>query len=367
MWILFRVVLAIIGFVIRQASRRHRPKTNERREFLGKPYFEHIDESRKGIVGFKIGMPRRSPTWIYMHGETAVDRLCKRLRLAREIQTGDAAFDELVYVTSDHPHVETVLKESPALREAIRKVLEDGYRRVAFDGAMVWLERASEVAPSDDDVRLLADVHAASERLEAGLPSRLASTFLWEAFIIEGVAWSIFAFGAGAILQFWVGEQDHHLFPSQLIRPGLIIAAAIFAILVTLILFLLGGSSRGHRILVESAIILAIGLPTAGIQIVADTNRMLDDEPSTVVQRTASRCEVRKRRSRRRTYYTYHLRLANPMMPGEPELPSVIDVTDSLCRDVTEGAQVEFEIGPGRWGIPWYRRITAGGETWRAF
>jgi len=55
----------------------------------------------------------------------------------------------------------------------------------------------------------------------------------------------------------------------------------------------------------------------------------------------------------------------------QEELPSrladpFVEIEWSLCMAISSGTEVEFEIGPGRWGVPWYRSITAGTETWRA-
>jgi hypothetical protein len=131
-WIAFRLVLAIIGFAIRYSRRRIKYDADDEfdnvREFDDVPYRMHVRRRRWGIIGFSLRMPRRSPTWLRLLSETALDRWAKRVGLSREIQTGDARFDGLVYVTSDHPHVEKSLATSAALREAISDVFEAGSR-----------------------------------------------------------------------------------------------------------------------------------------------------------------------------------------------------------------------------------------------
>jgi hypothetical protein len=131
-WIAFRLVLAIIGFAIRYSRRRIKFDADDEfdnvREFDDVPYRMHVRRRRWGIIAFSLRMPRRSPTWLRLLSETALDRWAKRVGLSREIQTGDARFDGLVYVTSDHPHVEKSLATSAALREAISDVFEAGSR-----------------------------------------------------------------------------------------------------------------------------------------------------------------------------------------------------------------------------------------------
>lgn len=363
MWIAFRLLLAVLGFVARQVSRQR--KREELKEHGGKWYWQSVLGKKDTIARFAIGMARRSPTWIRFHRESGFDRLCKRLGIAHEIETGCPVFDDRIYVTCDHPFVAKVLEEEPVLRSAIGRAFSAGYARVVFDGTMVWLERWATVAPQEADVEVLFDIHAASERLERKLPSSLGDPFLWKAFAVEGVAWSILGFAIGAYVEGAFNDQDYHLFPSQVMWAGLGAAAVSFAVLFAAALFWLRGSSRGHRVIAESALVLLLGVPVASIQIVSDTNRALDRDEPTVVTRKASECRERKRRRKGRTYYTYHLHLVHQPDAVGPELSSTIRVTESLCRRIERGEVVEFEIGPGRWGFPWYRRITAGGETLR--
>jgi hypothetical protein len=364
-WIALRLLLAVLGFVARQMSRRR--KLGEPDEHRGRQYWEKIRRKKDRITGFAIGMARESPTWIRFHRENGFDRLCKRLRIAHEIETGSPEFDDRIYVTCDHPVVDKVLKEEPVLREAIGRAFSAGYRRVVFDGTIVWLERPSNVAPQRHDLDILFDIRAASDRLERNVASRLGDPFLWKAFAVEGVAWSILGFAIGAFVESEVHRQDYHLYPRQVMWAGLGTAAVSFALLLAAVLFSLRGSSRGHRVIAESALVLLLGVPVASIQMVSDTNRALDGDPPTVITRDANECEERRHRRRRGTYSTYHLHLMHQPDSGAdgPELPSTIEITSSLCMRIELGMKVEFEIGPGRWGFPWYRRITAGGETQR--
>jgi hypothetical protein len=106
-WIAFQLVLALVGFAIRYARRQ--TKFDPTEAFDDVPYRMKIRRWSFGINGFSLQMPRRSPTWLRLHAETAFDRWAKRVGLSREIETGDARFDGLVYVTCDHAHVEKSL------------------------------------------------------------------------------------------------------------------------------------------------------------------------------------------------------------------------------------------------------------------
>lgn len=362
MWIALRLVLALVGAVVRLLARRR--WDGARSDYRGLAYFVDVDEHKGRTTGFTIGAARRSPTWVRLQKERAVDRWFKRVGLASECQTGDARFDDAVYVVSDHPHVAEILTGTPELRDAIRDALVRGYRRVEFDGRHVTLSRTSSAGPKDADKELLARVHAASERLEDEAPSRLADPFVWRALAVECLIWSAFGYAVGGAVESALASEDVHVRTAPLVWTGLLVALAAFVVLGGLIALWLRGSSRGHRVLVESAVVLTLALPLASIQAVGDANRALDDAPPVVVRRVVESTEVHTHRRRRgRTTHTYHLRLR----PGDgPELPSSIEVDVEVYRAASRGSTVELEIAPGRFDIPWYRRIAVGDAVWTA-
>jgi len=370
MWIAFRLILAIVGFVIRQLSRGKQRATDGTFEGIG--YFQKVAESKQRTRGFTIGMERRSPTWLRMHAESSVDRFFKWLGVANEVQTGDPRFDDLVYVTCDHPYVQALLAEAPELRDAIRQAFDEGYQRVVFNGSTVSIQRKADYRPQQRDFQLLKRIHAASARLEDEMPSRFGDPFLWKALLVEGVIWGIAGYAIGAAVEMFIVKEDHHLAHMDVVKLGMKVAAAMFVVLIALIVLGLRGSSRGHRVIVESALVLLIALPTSGIQIVGDTNRALDKAPSIAVSRTLQQCEVREHRGRRnRRWYSYHLWLgpapAEAGLPATkplPALPRSIEISRELCDASPGDGTVELTISPGRWGIPWYRRIQIGDTAW---
>jgi len=373
MWIAFRLILAIVGFVIRQISRGKKRASDG--QFEGIAYFQQVRQTKQRTKGFTIGMERRSPTWLRMHAESSVDRFFKWLGVANEVQTGDAAFDDLVYVTCDHPYVQALLSEAPELRASIAQVFEEGYKRVVFNGSTVSIERDSDYRPQQRDFQLLKRIHAASARLEDEMPSRFGDPFLWKALLVESMIWSIAGYAIGAGVELFINKEDHHVSSMAVFKAGITVAAIAFVVLIALIVLGMRGSSRGHRVIVESALVLLIALPTSGIQIVGDTNRALDKAPPIVVTRTITQCEVREHRGRRnRRTYSYHLWLGAPAVPVEtgdlaerppPTLPASIDISRELCNASPGDGTVELTIGPGRWDLPWYRQIRIGDTVWQ--
>lgn len=364
MWIAFRLILAVLGVVIRQLSRRKKKATNGVYEGIG--YFQEIRKSKAGFTGFTIGMERRSPTWLRCHAESSVDQLFKRIGIANEVETGDNRFDDLVYVTCDHPYIQALLVESPELRDALVQVIAAGYSHVVFNGSTVAIRRDARSHATPRDLQLLKQLHAASARLEDEIPRRFADPFLWKALVVEGAIWSLAGYAIGAFFQGTVVEEDFHVSTSAVTTLGLMVAAIAFGMLTGLIVLTMRGSSRGHRVIVESALLLLLALPISAIQTVGDTNRALDDAAPTLATRTHTHCETREHRGRRSTSYSYHLWLEPTAETQGPKLPTPIGISRQLCEAVSPGGTVTLTIGPGRWGLPWYRRIQIGDATWSA-
>lgn len=365
MWIFIRLMLALAGFAIRTLARGRKPKESGRHE--GVPYTSKVHQAKGRTKSFEIGMPRVTPTWIRFHAESAADRAFKAIGVANEIQTGDAEFDQKVYVTCDHPHVAAVLTESRELRAAIVAMLGNGYKKIYFDGAYVRAWRPADYHPTTRDLQLLHAVYVASWKLSDAPPSRLGDRFLWKALLVEGVIWSIAGYAIGAAVEVFWAQEDSHLEKLAVWKTGGIVAGVAFCVLLLVIALWMRGSSRGHRVIIESAIVLLLGLPITSVQVVSDTNRSFDDSPPTVVETTFSQCEIREHRGRRRKSYSYHLHVNAPVEAPAPALPSTIQISRDLCSAANASSDdvVTIALGGGRWGIRWYRWIRIDQTTWR--
>ncbi len=364
MWIVIRIALAVIGLCVRWVSRgRARGGTPLRLGDL--EVFQKIHQHKNTIKGFTLAAKRASPTWARFHSETSTDRWFKRIGISNEVQTGDAAFDEAVYVTSDHPFVATLLADTPDFRAAIRAVLDSGVKRISFDGARVSYKKDSAIPPTERDFQLFRTLWETSWRLEDEPRSRFSDPFLWKALVVEGVLWSIAGVAIGAGLEMIAHRPDIHASKERLIVTGLVVAAAAFAVVFIATLLWMRGSSRGHRVILESAVLMALSFPIAGIQLVGDTNRALDDAPATTVKRQLIECETRVHRGKRgRKSYSYHLHLSPTPESEGPPVPDEIETDHATCLAATPGAGVEIDVKPGRWRLPWYSEIRVGGERW---
>lgn len=366
MWILIRLLLAALGFGFRFWRRSPGKRIGKHK---GWPYYLRTHKKDKFTDLVSVGMALKTPGWIRMHRESKADRFFKKIGIAGEIQTGDRAFDEQVYVTSDHPAVEALLTSSAALRAAVLRAFELGAVCVRYDGRVLWLDKLPGAAATKAHLDVLAALCKASTPLNEGRARRLADRFFWKALVIEAAVWANVGYAAGALLGNGAHPEDVHVWDSPLIALGVMVAAALFAAMLGIIALVMRGSSRGHRIVIESALLLAIGLPLTSIQLVGDSNRALDDSPSQFTKVGVASCDVRRTRRGHERYYaiTYALPPASPDDPPAMELPTKIQVTRSLCEAIDRGGdELEVELGAGRWGILWYRQLWINGETWTA-
>jgi hypothetical protein len=223
------------------------------------------------------------------------------------------------------------------------------------------MDRSADGPPSGHDLDLLKAVHDTARPLEARLPSRLADWFVWKALVIETVIWVIFAYAFIAFLRFYIRFVDIHTYRWPIVIRGLAIAIILLPALLAIVYKWMRGP-RGQLIIAESWALLLIGLPISTIQLVADTNRKLDDSPAVVVTHTFDHCEKRAHRRERAIWYSFHMWLRDP--GGDPKLPSNIRVPEDVCRAGTAGDPIEITIGKGLWGVPHYREIRVRTTSW---
>jgi hypothetical protein len=198
-----------------------------------------------------------------------------------------------------------------------------------------------------------------------------ADRFLWRVFIVDLLAWMTLGYSAGASIEYVANREDFHVWPSQVAWAGLGVTIGTLVPLIGIIAIRMRGSSAVHRSrLFMSLSILVLALPITAMHAVSDSNRTLDHAAPMTIVRTVEHCEAREhpgRKSRDRPDHTYHVWLAPmPEHPTGPSLPIEVIVTREICDELLPGDDLEFAISPGRWGIPWYRWMRAGNETWTA-
>jgi len=360
MWILFRLGLAVVAFAARLSVRfKHRKgvptAVGDQTVLLAQR------ETLNKTTNYFMGVELEVPIWFRLHRETDRDRWFKRVGLATEIETGDEDFDRFVYVVCDHPMFAALLERSKDARSLISELLWAGVTRIEYSGGVLWCTMKRQ--PSAHELSLVARLGKALAPLRDDSSSRFSDPFLRKTLVVEGVVWSIAAYAASSLIV-TLALPEIYLTDASYLLPGLSIAAGLFALLLAGVVVFMRGSSRGHRLIIESAVVLALGLPVAGIQIFDDLNRGLDSsELKILTNRSECQRRVSTNTGRRgpRTTITHWLHVS-----GSAEgitLPSPVRFP-GLCEHAPRGALVTFTIGRGALGGPWYRTITVGDYRW---
>ena len=351
MWILVRVLIAIVALIARLGFFFFRPEAE--RVIDGVHRFRRVRKYKGRVTRIDMGLALEGPVFFHLTPESSLDRLFKHLGVAEEIQADDSRFDRRVYIACDHPFLAVILRRNAAARAAILSIFNCGFKRIWTDGHVLWIRTSTHAEISPGSWRLLTNLRESIKTLQSELPHRFKDPFVWKALCIEALTWSIAGYAITAATEYIIVKQDCHLDPDAVMHTGIVAAVVLFVLLLLLIGLVLRKSSRGHRIIIESAILLALSLPVAGIQLVSDLNRGLDRAPSKIETRTIKGVEKRAHRaSRGRISYTYHLHL----VPSDAPLDEIC-VTESVFDRAAPEKKLEMVLGPGWLGLPWYREL----------
>lgn len=358
MWFALRILTLIAVYVYKLCWRRQAVDTLE--DFRGIPSLRKVHTHKGRFQRAYLGLAYEGPLRFQLTTEGGWDSFFKGIGLAAEQQAGDPRFDGEVYITCDQVALGETLRAHPAARDAVLRLLHHGVDRIFSDGAAVWAETKEENHHVPGILENLQSLRAALLQVDANsLHSRL-DAFFWKAVAIESLVWSIAAYGIPGFIELTWNRDTVYLAAWPVFRTGFLWSLAVLAGLLVLVIALLRGSSRGHRVIVESVAVLLIGVPFSTVQAVSDINIHLDDTPPTLVHSAVKAKNIEVNRERRRSSTHYYLDLV-PTSPGGQALEGTIEVEPSLYHAVAEGKQVTARLRAGRLGFRWIESIEPGG------
>jgi hypothetical protein len=315
----------------------------------------------RAVAGGKLSAPFRAPAdravqarlpRMRLRPETKRDAFGKKLRLNREVQTGDAAFDAAVYIESDNAseEVEAVLS-SPKLRQAVLALFALGCSDVGLNYerrpiSVAWRTLRTHNAFGGDSIERALELMGVMQDELPGFAS-VATDTSWA----RGTALMIAAvFGAG--LGFLPASVGAHWYQPVVSTAGLLfpLLAAITLLCVVACWLYLRGSSAALRAFAWSAGLglIAIPLNVGGAIVIA--NGALDSERHeqrvTIIKRWISKSDDSK---------SYHIRVS-PWPPHEKPVKITIDSSD---YQRLSNPQATLRFGAGAFGIEWYDGVTA--------
>jgi hypothetical protein len=314
----------------------------------------------RAAAGGKVSAPFRSPGGgqilermprIRLRPENKRDIWGKRLRLNREVQTGDAAFDEAVYIESDATDDEVAaMLSSPRLREAVLALLSLGCSDVGLNYesqhvAAGWrqVERLDTFAGAVVD-RALEQIAVIQDELPgfASVAYDTSSPRGTGFIVVAGIMASM-----GFLPATWGSVTYQPLGSKALVGIVVLVATPLFILACWLYV---RRSSAALRALVWTAGLSILGVPLTSGGTTLALNGMLDskryEQRVTVIKRWISKSDDST---------SYYIRV-KPWPPHQ--LPVKIQVDqDDYERLISE--QCTVRLGPGAFGIEWYDGVVS--------
>ena len=356
MWLVIRLLIAIGAGVIRFLSPTWRGKPTGIAG--GRAAYQSVSKTKSGkITGFRLGVGLDTGFVFDFHKESQTDHFFKWLGLSDEVQTGDSSFDQKIYVACDHLGLHDILTFEPRARAAILAALDAGYDRIRSDGRVLWMRKEAEKEPGPEDFAPLVEIAESLSCLERrdGHRVHIPRPFALRFIIVEAVVWSIFGYAASSWITLSYDFGWSYFEYGRLLWLGTLSAAFAMAALFGLIVVFLRGSSRAHRILVESGILLTLALPVTGVSVVSDINaNARGGAPVRVDCEIVSKQKVTRRKRRGGKTTDYYINLAPPASrPIGFDAPRRVQVDYGDYAAAEPKGTLIMQIEPGALGIPW--------------
>jgi hypothetical protein len=224
-----------------------------------------------------------SPAPLTLRLETRLDRTGKSLRLNRETQTGDADFDERVYLESEAPDaVVLAVLVDPIMRAGVIKCLTLGCTSLTLDNegnlrAELPLTIKGEIAPSLL-ARVLDTLGATAEAIPP-LQGKGHHRSVPGLVPVIAVAFAILSWPLFYLVD-WLWEP----IGSDLYVTAALGGLALWVVNLPIFYFILRGRSISLRDLLTTGIALAIGFPLGGADLLLTLNGLLDTSAPMVHQ-----------------------------------------------------------------------------------
>ncbi|UYL07360.1 hypothetical protein B9G69_009910 [Bdellovibrio sp. SKB1291214] len=361
MWLILKILFSSIAFAIRYSGRSFRVRLGTENTITheGIEVFSVVVSSKNGtILNTTWNREFKCPTVFKLTRESRWDRFFKSWGLAEEIQTQDLPFDNLVYIACDSTSFMRKIQQDRETRQWVMELFNSGCKHISCDGNFIRAHFPGDTRSDIESAKVFATLTRSLEELKN--QPRDFDPFFIKAVITESFIWGLAGYTLVSFLQ-WINlHEDIYLDANAMAKTALLCTGILSICLVSLILFLFKGSSRGHRIIVESILVLALCLPTGGIAIFSDININLDRSYPYYIDATIEGHYTQMHRRRRGNHYiTYHLQLAPDVPNKDFELPLDIQVSNEHYEQLQLRSKIRLDIGRGKLRQPWIRSITA--------
>jgi hypothetical protein len=372
MWFLFGFLTLSICVVASYAARQSASWKPDRRD----GEYEFKLKTNKGkVVGFLFGVTGVREFDFTAKPETWYDRFFKKLKVSKEIQTGDAAFDDLVYILSDNSLLEKKLVASDAIRNAVKSIFHFGQgkkmtvERLECRQGRLWIKCSTKNDSIESNVNELAkpllpklfSIAKELNNLDTSGYNRWSDPFVYKSLVVLGVSTGLAVNAGLQLFRTWLGDFPFIVYSKLLFVHSILAGLLIVAALTFFTLWWLKNSSRTHIVLIELLSIGLIGAIGTAFHEMRDANiEWKKSKPEIIVTELQDHYVAKKRRWRFRrggtietTHYYFLLKDWNCQCDKTYEK----EVSEELYRRLNYYQYVGVVQYPGALGYKWVSDI----------
>lgn len=314
------------------------------------------------------------------HRESSWTEMLKGLSIARECQTGDRSFDDLVYINTDSRTIHNLLKSEHSIRGVIQELLADEeIKKIQIKNGKISVHLKSyrtdlsykkgfmKKMKPEDLALFLQDFGAVSGNLlklksllldkwgtdpinwdQIGFRRGLKLTLIGTALMLAGVMFYYQAYFSGNM------GEIHEGMP--FFAWGLIPSLALFFALMTGGLVGMKGSAWASHFLFPYLFLMIIAAPAWSYSTFKFLN-YTNSQPEQILAMDIHSNKVEVRKSKRSSRQVCHVVSTNPTeiyrTEGNDLAPSVCEIIDQM-RNRGEKPQFQYDMHKGRFGFHWY-------------
>jgi hypothetical protein len=304
-----------------------------------------------------VWIPLKSRFIFKLNPEKPWDQWLKSIGLSQEFQTGDKEFDDRIYMASDSLSLNKHLAADEDLKKLIIDLNKLGFKQIIVDGKYFRIKFSKEHSFDNTYLSKVVMIFKQIEEIENKWRGNFHDPFAWKYLFTESLLWSFAAYGIATFIEFSSSEEAKYLDLTPLVKQGLIYGSLATLILIIIVVYSFRGSSRGHRIIIESIILLLIGLPVSCLGLLSDLNMHLDYHSTKTIELLIEDKSTHLTRTRSGSRTHYRLELEQKTNYRFYQLPRSLEVSSDLYHQAANGQFLIVEVAPGRFNFPWYKRM----------
>ena len=328
--------------------------------------YKHSRKKSK-ITSVDLGIACHKLASFSLKRQSWLDNFFKRIGVSNEFETGDQAFDDLVYLVSDNKTLHRALANSSAFRSAVKTIMDFGVaskleaREIQCRNGRLWATFKAGSDYSEGQISTVAKalvkefetlVNSVQEVATVSGP-RWADPFVIKAAFLLAISSGLAINGGIQYFRIHFGKLPFTLDYSLIADDALAYSVVFILAFVGIALYWLGRSARTHIVLIELMTIGALGVFLSIATEMRDINIEMDAASPQIFETQVERKYTTSGYRRGTKHYlvvkdwrcdcgTYRMR-----------------VPAFIYRSVSEQGKIQLVQHQGYLGYPWVSQIRA--------